>query len=130
MFNRENKMIKLIKANIIKYKCIETEQSFDVEDDVTVLVGMNESGKTSILEALAKTQYFENDEKFTFNMIHDFPRKQKKAVDKTGEIPDAVILEYQADDNILNEIYKELGVKPLNNTFSITYKYNNKKTWA
>ncbi|RHL89436.1 AAA family ATPase [Veillonella atypica] len=123
-------MIKLIKANIIKYKCIETEQSFDVEDDVTVLVGMNESGKTSILEALAKTQYFENDEKFTFNMIHDFPRKQKKAVDKTGEIPDAVILEYQADDNILNEIYKELGVKPLNNTFSITYKYNNKKTWA
>mgnify|MGYP000846627943 FL=1 len=91
---------------------------------------MNESGKTSILEALAKTQYFENDEKFTFNMIHDFPRKQKKAVDKTGEIPDAVILEYQADDNILNEIYKELGVKPLNNTFSITYKYNNKKTWA
>ena len=57
MFNRENKMIKLIKANIIRYKCIETEQSFDVEDDVTVLVGMNESGKTSILEALAKTQY-------------------------------------------------------------------------
>ena len=122
-------MIKLIKANIIKYKCIETEQSFDVEDDVTVLVGMNESGKTSILEALAKTQYFENDEKFTFNMIHDFPRKQKKSVDKTGEIPDAVILEYQADDNILNEIYKELGVKPLNNIFSIIYKYNNKKSW-
>ena len=60
-------MIKLIKANIIRYKCIETEQSFDVEDDVTVLVGMNESGKTSILEALAKTQYFENDEKFTFD---------------------------------------------------------------
>ena len=129
MFNRENKMIKLIKANIIRYKCIETEQSFDVEDDVTVLVGMNESGKTSILEALAKTQYFETDEKFTFNMIHDFPRKQKKSVDKTGEIPDAVKLEYQVDNNVLHEIYKELGIKPLNNKFSVTYYYDNHRTW-
>lgn len=122
-------MIKLIKANIIRYKCIETEQSFDVEDDVTVLVGMNESGKTSILEALAKTQYFENDEKFTFNMIHDFPRKQKKSVDKTGEIPGAVKLEYQVDNNVLHEIYKELGIKPLNNKFSVTYYYDNHRTW-
>ena len=122
-------MIKLIKANIIRYKCIETEQSFDVEDDVTVLVGMNESGKTSILEALAKTQYFETDEKFTFNMIHDFPRKQKKSVDKTGEIPDAVKLEYQVDNNVLHEIYKELGIKPLNNKFSVTYYYDNHWTW-
>ena len=123
-------MIKLIKANIIRYKCIETEQSFDVEDDVTVLVGMNESGKTSILEALAKTQYFENDEKFTFNMIHDFPRKQKKSVDKTGEIPAAVKLEYQVDDNLLHEIYEELGIKPLNNKFSVTYYYDNHRIWG
>ena len=122
-------MIKLIKANIIRYKCIETEQSFDIEDDVTVLVGMNESGKTSILEALAKTQYFENDEKFTFNMIHDFPRKQKKSVDKTGEIPEAVKLEYQVDNNVLHEIYEELGIKPLNNKFSVTYYYDNHRTW-
>lgn len=122
-------MIKLIKANIIRYKCIETEQSFDVEDDVTVLVGMNESGKTSILEALAKTQYFENDEKFTFNMIHDFPRKQKKSVDKTGEIPEAVKLEYQVDNNVLHEIYEELGIKPLDNKFSVTYYYDNHWTW-
>ena len=51
-------MIKLIKADIVRYKCIEKEQSFNIEDDVTVLVGMNESGKTSILEALSKTNYF------------------------------------------------------------------------
>ena len=80
-------MIKLIKADIVRYKCIEKEQSFDVEDDVTVLVGMNESGKTSILESLAKTNYFEEDDNFSFNMTHDFPRKQKKAADKSGEIP-------------------------------------------
>ena len=50
--------MKLINVTIFKYKCIETEQSFKVEDDITILVGMNESGKTSLLEALAKTNYF------------------------------------------------------------------------
>ena len=47
-------MITLKKATIYRYKCIENEQSFEIEPDVTVLVGMNESGKTSLLEALAK----------------------------------------------------------------------------
>jgi predicted ATP-dependent endonuclease of OLD family len=51
-------MIKLVGAKIHKYRCIESEQVFNVEDDVTVLVGMNESGKTSVLEALAKVQLF------------------------------------------------------------------------
>jgi predicted ATP-dependent endonuclease of OLD family len=42
---------------------------------ITVLVGMNESGKTSVLECLAKTNYFEDDEKFKFNETLDYPRK-------------------------------------------------------
>ena len=55
-------MIRLVKATINRYKCIEKEQSFNVEDNITVLVGMNESGKTSILEALSKANYFEDEE--------------------------------------------------------------------
>lgn len=38
-------MIRLTKAVIHKYKCIEKEQEIEIEPDVTVLVGMNESGK-------------------------------------------------------------------------------------
>ena len=105
-------MIKLIKADIVRYKCIEREQSFDVEDDVTVLVGMNESGKTSILESLAKTNYFEEDDKFSFNMTHDFPRKQKKAADKSGEIPTAVVLHYKVGTEVIEKVHKDLGLKP------------------
>lgn len=122
-------MIKLIKADIVRYKCIEREQSFDVEDDVTVLVGMNESGKTSILESLAKTNYFEEDDNFSFNMTHDFPRKQKKAADKSGEIPTAVVLHYKVGTEVIEKVHKELGLKPLIDTFSITYKYDNNRTW-
>ena len=89
-------MIKLVKADIERYKCIEKEQSFNVEEDITVLVGMNESGKTSILEALAKTNYFEEDDKFKFDMTHDFPRKQKKVADKSGDVQTAVVVTLQS----------------------------------
>ena len=123
-------MIKLVKTDIVRYKCIEKEQSFNVEDDITVLVGMNEAGKTSILEALAKTNYFEKDDKFAFNMTHDFPRKQKKTADKSGEIPIAVVLHYKVGTEIINQIYEDLGVKPLIDTFSITYKYDNNRAWS
>lgn len=123
-------MIKLVKADIVRYKCIEKEQSFNVEDDITVLVGMNESGKTSILEALAKTNYFEKDDKFAFNMTHDFPRKQKKAADKSEEVQTAVVLHYKVGTELIDQIYEDLGVKPLIDTFSITYKYDNNRTWS
>ena len=73
--------MKLNSVTIHKYKCIETEQSFEIENDITVLVGMNESGKTSALEAIAKTNYFQKDEKFVFNTTHDYPRKEKKKLE-------------------------------------------------
>ncbi|MEB3011436.1 AAA family ATPase [Parvimonas sp. D2] len=123
-------MIKLIKADIIRYKCIEKEQSFDIEDDVTVLVGMNESGKTSILEALAKTNYFEEDDNFSFNMTHDFPRKQKKAADKSGKVQTAVVLDYKIGTELIEEITKDFRVKPSKDIFSVKYKYDNKRTWS
>lgn len=123
-------MIKLVKADIERYKCIEKEQSFNVEEDITVLVGMNESGKTSILEALAKTNYFEEDDKFKFDMTHDFPRKQKKAADKSGAVQTAVVLHYKVETDLIDQIYEELGVKPCIDTFNIIYKYDNNRTWS
>lgn len=123
-------MIKLTKARIYKYKCIENEQNFDVENDITVLVGMNESGKTSILEALAKVNYFESDDKFMFNLSHDYPRKQKKAVDKSGENPDAVMLQYKIDETLAEKIESDVGVKLASNDFSLTCKYENMKSWS
>lgn len=123
-------MIKLINAIIEKYKPIEKPQSFAVEDDVTVLVGMNESGKTSILEALAKSNYFENDENFKYNLNYDYPRRQKKIVDKSGENPVAVKLTYEIDSELLNLIKDDIGLVPSVNTFSITFKYDNARAWS
>lgn len=126
----EGKMIKLIEVAIEKYKPIENQQLFKVEDDVTVLVGMNESGKTSILEALAKSNYFDNDEKFKYNLTYDYPRRQKKKVDKNAENPIAVKLKYQIDSELVNLIKNDIGLAPSENTFSIHIKYDNSRDWS
>lgn len=122
-------MIKLTKVTIHKYKSIENEQVFDVENGITVLVGMNESGKTSILEALAKVNYFEEDRNFKYDITHDYPRKQKKAVDRSGKDPDAVTLTYEIDDELAKTIKADTGVMPSSRSFTVTKKYTNGITW-
>lgn len=118
-------MIKLIKAKIIKYKCVESEQSFDVEPDVTVLVGMNESGKTSLLEALAKVNYFTKDPTYKFNLTHDYPRKLKKAAGRQGEVPEAVELEYGISKALQAQISADI-IEPFHvMSFTYTALYDN-----
>ncbi|WP_334098143.1 AAA family ATPase, partial [Helicobacter typhlonius] len=77
-------MITLERVEIHKYKSIENTQAFEVDKGITILVGMNESGKTNVLEALAKVNYFNNDEKFKFNITHDYPRKELKSLQKNN----------------------------------------------
>lgn len=121
--------MKLKYVKIHKYKSFETPQEFELESDITVLVGMNESGKTSALESLAKTHYFQDDEDFKFNPTHDYPRKDKKRMEKANENPEAITCTYEIDDNLLKSIEKELGEGVLKSkTFTVTSKYDNSKS--
>lgn len=123
--------MKLKKVDIHKYKSVSDEQEFLVEDDITILVGMNESGKTSALEVVAKTNYFQPDEQFKFSLTHDYPRKEKKKVDKTGIDPQAVTCYYEIDDNLFEQIENEIGKGVLiSKEFSNTTKYSNGNTWS
>lgn len=121
--------MKLKEVTIHKYKSFESVQKFELENDITVLVGMNESGKTSALESIAKTHYFQDDEDFKFNSTHDYPRKDKKRMEKANENPEAITCTYEIDDSLLQSIEKEMGkgILPLP-TFTITTKYDNEKS--
>ena len=123
--------MKLKSVEIKKYKSFEEPQKFEIEDDITILVGMNESGKTSALEVIAKTNYFQEDESFKFNVTHDYPRRQKKKMDKSGITPEAVICIYEIDKSLINQIESELGKDTLESTeFTVTTKYNNNNSWS
>lgn len=118
--------MKLISVTIDKYKCIESPQTFDVNDGITILVGMNESGKTSVLESIAKTKYFQEDESFKFNLTFDYPRKWKKNVDKSGENPVAVVCTYELEDCDVDRIEEDLGKGVvLDRQISRTVRYDN-----
>jgi len=123
-------MIKLSKATIEKYKCIESAQSFEVESDVTVLVGMNESGKTAVLEALAKTNYFNDDPKFKFDLTHDFPRKETKRIKKDAKAPTAIHLEFEVSDQLIDKINADIGAEVFAmKTIKLETNYGNTQLW-
>lgn len=122
--------MKLKKVEVHKYKSFSDKQEFYIEDDITILVGMNESGKTSALEVIAKTNYFQNDDQFKFSLTHDYPRKEKKKIDKSGEDPNAVSCLYEIESELLEEIEEDLGKDVLiSNEFKLTTKYGNVNTW-
>ena len=118
--------MKLKNVTVHKYKSFETDQSFEVEPTITTMVGMNESGKTSALEVIAKTNYFQDDPQFKFNLTHDYPRREKKKVEKSGDNPKSVTCTYKISDELLETISNDVGKDVFKTAeFSVTYKYNN-----
>ena len=124
-------MIKLTKVEIHKYKSIEKTQIFNVDDKITTLVGMNESGKTSILEALAKVNYFTDDDSFSFNITHDYPRREVKKLKKADDDPDAVTCYYSLTEEFKKKVNSVLGCEIFNiDEISYTKKYSNQGSYT
>lgn len=124
-------MMKLRKVEILKYKSYTEKQAFEVEEDITILVGMNESGKTAALEAIAKTNYFQDDDDFKFNVTHDYPRREKKKMEKSNVKPDAIVCTYEIEEELVKLIEEDLGTEALKtNSFDCTKKYSSGSTWS
>lgn len=50
-----------------------------------------------------------SDGKFVFNQTLDYPRKEKKAIDRSGEDPKAIICIYELSDEIIHAIEEVVG---------------------
>ncbi len=86
----------LKKVTVHKYKSFLTKQELTVENQITRIVGKNESGKTALLEAIAKSNYFEANTEFEFNKDLDYPRGELTKVRNSN--PEAVTGEYESSD--------------------------------
>lgn len=123
--------MKLIKVEIHKYKSFSKTQSIALEDDITVLVGKNESGKTAFLEALAKTNYFEEDNKFKFDVTNDYPRNGLSQYKKVGKIEPVIKCTFKLTPDDKNQINNELGEGVfVDDSVSITTNYDNSTSWT
>jgi predicted ATP-dependent endonuclease of OLD family len=65
--------VRLEKVQVTNFRCIDDTGEFHV-GDVTCLVGKNESGKTTILQALERLRPYEKG-KEKYDKLRDYPRK-------------------------------------------------------
>ena len=117
----------LKKVTIHKYKSFLTEQSYTVEDHITRIVGKNESGKTALLEALAKSNYFEDNVDFQFDKDLDYPRSE--LIKAKSKNPAVLTCEYELSDEDVESVEDEYGEGIISKqTFSLTSYYDNTRT--
>ena len=123
--------MKLTKVEIFPFRSINTDQIVDIEPDITVLVGMNEAGKTVFLRALEKSLDVLGGAQF--DPVYDYPRRDlSKYMRKHATNPDKTTqLTYQLDSADTELIASKLKFRmPDNFNFSITNYFNNKSTVA
>lgn len=119
--------MQLKKVTIHKYKSFLTEQSYEVEGEITRIVGKNESGKTALLEALAKSRYFEDNADFLFDKDLDYPRSELTKV--RDENPKALTCHYELSDEDIERVESAFSAGIIqNHNFSVTSFYDNKRT--
>lgn len=117
--------LKLKRAVIHPYHSIEQNLNIDLSNPMTAFIGKNEVGKTSILEALGKANYYLENCGFAYQP-DDYPRRMLAQWKEDGSLP-AVELELEADEELLEEINQDMGILPRENKLVRTTCYSGKK---
>lgn len=85
--------MRLKSAHVQNFRCVEDSEPFTV-DNVTCLVGKNESGKTSLLTALYRLNPHDNSDR-KFDREQDYPRRKLVEYDDLHEDEDATVITTQ-----------------------------------
>ena len=101
--------MRLATALIGPFRSINSQQTLKVDPQVTVLVGMNEAGKTVLLKALQKANDALAEDKF--DPIEDYPRKDLSSYLKTHSTTpaSAAVLKFELDQTKVDAINKKIG---------------------
>ncbi len=118
--------MQLVSAKIGPYRSLNTTQSLGIDPEVTVLVGMNEAGKTVLLKAMHKAADALGQE--SFDPIEDYPRKDLSAYLKTHAANPAVALtlEYALSEEDAKLVNTHIGTAvKAGHKLTVSHKYNN-----
>lgn len=123
------KMI-LVDVRIKNYKCILDSETFAV-DQLTCLVGKNESGKSAILQALYKLNPVDKED--TYDALYEYPKMYQTDFE-AGLIDDGdtvVISHWKFTPEEIEALGEKFGVDFINESTIVTVSngYNNKRTW-
>ncbi len=120
-------MILLKKVVIHKYRCLVPDLTMEISDKITSIIGKNEIGKTSTLEAIGKADYFDSaNTRFRYDPLFDYPRKD--IGDGNLEECPAVTLTYEISDDLKAKIEEYLRRPVLDKEFEVVTNYNGVRT--
>lgn len=110
--------MKLKSFRVTNYKAIEDSGVINL-NDLTVIIGKNESGKSSLLNALYRI-----NPRFLkkFNVIIDWPRHKKESLDESGVVCQAW---FSLEENDVSLIRSQLDIEPNFEDFSVVVRYDN-----
>ena len=121
--------MKLTRARVVNYRSIDDSSWVNI-DDVTALVGKNESGKTAFLQAIRKINSISGDEDgYT---IRDYPRKGYIKYKKIHEQNPCEVAqaEFELTPEEVGEIEANFGNGVLaSNKVIVTKNYKNDRAW-
>lgn len=124
--------MKLNRVRVTKFRSID-DSGWVTLDDVTCLVGKNESGKTAFLQALARLCPVE-DELGKYDPIIDYPSKEYGRYRRKHEKDPATVVkvEFELDDSELGELEEQFGSGVLTNgrTVGLSKDYANHSMWS
>ncbi len=121
----------LVDVRIKNYKCVLDSDTFTV-DQMTCLVGKNESGKSAILQALYKLNPV--DEGAAYDALYEYPKMYQTDFE-SGEIPDGntvIISHWIFTEQELVEIGEHFGAGFVTKSTVVTVSkgYDNRRSWA
>src|SRR5215475_11098519 len=98
--------MRLKSFRIQKYKTIRDTGWVEVRPGVTALIGVNEAGKSSVLQALWK---FKNVANATYDMLYDYPRDLYSRERETGKNTNVIEVTFELDDGDNDAYTAEVG---------------------
>lgn len=119
----------LTKVELGPFRSINTPQECTIDNNITVLVGMNEAGKTVFLQGIHKACDALGNEKF--DVTEDYPRKELTQYNKThvDNPANAIILTFEPSEEEINKINEDFKTDIKNGfTYSIIKKYDNSRS--
>ena len=123
--------MKLVSVKITRYRSVEDSEKFAVEPGVTCLVGKNESGKTNILQALARANPVEPygglDEDIDYPARLNRERRQAPS----AEMIPVVAATFRYDPAEVTEIEDDIGPGALlSPDFTVTIGYRSEAKFS
>lgn len=121
--------MKITKLQIENFRLLK-HFSMDLEEDLSLVIGKNNTGKTSILSVLDK--FLNEKSKFSYDDLNIDFRNELESLIKSTEVPDEflpkgiklkIFIEYNEKDDLSNVSRVLMNLDPDNNKIVLGFEY-------